>query len=169
MEAKDKILSILKDAFEVEINGYTFYSMTAKEAKNGLTKELFEKLANDEIQHQNYLKGIAKKFFLEGEAAFNVKTTIPSMGEFVTKLFTEKFINQAKGAQFELGVISVGMTLETNAINLFRNAQKEADSNEIKNFYSFLENWEKEHFDALKNLYDGLRTQFWEEGRFSPF
>ncbi len=170
MDARDKILSILKEAYQVEINGYTFYSMTAKEAKNEATKELFDKLAKDEVEHQNYLKGVAKRFSTEGtEDAFKVKLTKPSMGEFVSKLFTDKFISQAKGAQFELGAVSVGMTLETNAMEIFRRAQEGTESKEVKEFYSFLHNWEKEHFDSLKNFYDQLRKGFWEEGNFSPF
>lgn len=61
------------------------------------------------------------------------------------------------------------MTLETNSIALFLEAQKGADSEEVKDFYLFLASWEKEHFDALKNFYDQLRTDFWGEERFAPF
>jgi rubrerythrin len=169
MSANDKILEILQKSYEVEINGFTFYTMTAEKSQNPATKELFQKLAHDEVEHQNYLKGIAKQYQKEGVSAFNVKKKEHSMGEFASKIFTQKFVEQAKGATFEMGALSVGMTLETNAISLFTEAQKGADSKEVKDFYAFLASWEKEHFDSLKNFYDQLRVDFWGEGSFAPF
>lgn len=169
MEVKDKILEILQKSYEIEINGYTFYTMTAEKSENPATKELFQKLAHDEIEHQNYLKGIAKNYKKEGIGAFNVNKKEHSMGDFASKIFTQRFVEQAKGATFEMGALSVGMTLETNAIAVFTEAQKNADSKEVKDFYAFLASWEKEHFDALKNFYDQLRNDFWGEGSFAPF
>lgn len=169
MDVKDKILDILQKSYEIEINGYTFYTMTAEKSEKPATKELFQKLAHDEIEHQNYLKGIAKQYKKEGVSAFNVNRKEHSMGEFASQIFTQKFVEQAKGATFEMGVLSVGMTLETNAIALFTEAQKSADSKEVKDFYAFLASWEKEHFDSLKTFYDQLRSDFWGEGNFAPF
>lgn len=169
MGTKDTILEILQKSYEIEINGFTFYTMTAEKSKNPATRELFEKLAHDEVEHQNYLKGIAKHYQKKGVSAFNIQHKEPSMEGFVSRVFTQRFIEQAKGATFEMGALSVGMTLETNAISVFTEAQKNADSKEVKDFYVFLASWEKEHFDALKTFYDQLRADFWGEGSFAPF
>jgi rubrerythrin len=169
MAAKDKILDILQQAYQIEINGYTFYSMTADKCDKPATKELFQKLAHDEIQHQNYLTSVGKKYQKEGVKGFATTKKSHSMDKYVSEVFTDRFVEQAKGTTFEMGALSVGMTLETNAMALFHKAQAKADSKEVKEFYLFLEEWEKEHFDALKHLFDQLRGDFWGEGGFSPF
>lgn len=169
MGEKEKIFDILRKSYEIEINGYTFYSMTAKNSINSATKELFEKLANDEVEHQNYLKSIAKRIDSEGEKAFLISKKEHSMNDFISKVFTDRFFEQAKGATFEFGALSVGLTLETNAVNLFTQASKEADSKEVQDFYLFLADWEKEHFEALKNLYEQLKVQIFSDNRFAPF
>lgn len=169
MAAKDKILDILKQAYQIEINGHTFYAMTADKCEKPAAKELFQKLAYDEVQHQNYLKSVGKRYKKDGVKAFDTTLKSHSMGKFATDLFTDKFVDQARGATFEMGALSVGMTLETNAMALFHKAAAGADSKEVKSFYAFLEEWEKDHFDALKNLFDQLRNDYWGEGGFSPF
>lgn len=77
--------------------------MTAEKSEKPATNELFQKLAYDELEHQNYLKGIAKQYQREGISAFNVKKKEHSMGDFASKIFTQKFVEQAKGATFEMG------------------------------------------------------------------
>ena len=61
------------------------------------------------------------------------------------------------------------MTLENNAIAYFSQAATDAAEKEIKGFYQFLADWEKQHFEALQNLYNSVRQDFWQGGSFSPF
>jgi rubrerythrin len=170
MEMSGKILEALQQAYQIEVDGYTFYSMTAERAQKPAVKELFEKLAQDEIQHQAFLRSVSKGYEEKGTAAFAVqRKPVDFLSAFGQKVFTDRFREQAKGAAFELGVLSVGMTLETNAVNCFVSAAKEARGPEIRNFYEFLAEWERQHFDALKALYDGVRMDFWHEGGFAAF
>src|SRR5512139_2767134 len=41
---REQILEILRKAYQIEVDGYTFYSMTAMQATKPAVKELFEKL-----------------------------------------------------------------------------------------------------------------------------
>ena len=61
------------------------------------------------------------------------------------------------------------MTLESNAIRYFSDAATQADDEEVRGFYGFLADWEQQHLEALRRLYDGVRQDFWSEGGFSPF
>jgi rubrerythrin len=170
MDAREKIVDVLKKAYQIEVDGYTFYSMTAEKAEKPAVKELFEKLAHDEVQHQAYLRGISKNFAQQGASAFHVKEApVDFLSLFSQKVFTDRFRYQAKGAAFELGVLSVGMTLETNAVNCFSAGAREAQEPDVKKFYEFLADWERQHFDALKALYDGVRMDFWHESGFAAF
>ncbi len=169
MSTREQVLEILKKAYQIEVDGYTFYSMTAKQATKPAVKELFEKLAHDEVQHQAFLKGVGTRYDAEGTAAFAVAKPAANLSGLTDHVFTARFKEQAKGAAFEMGVLSVGLTLETNAIAHFTHAAQTADSAEVKEFYRFLADWEKQHFDALNGLYASIRADFWGAGSFAPF
>jgi rubrerythrin len=168
MSNRDAILDVVRKAFQIEVDGYTFYSMTAAKADKPAVQELFEKLAADEVQHQAFLKNVATRYDQEGVAAFQ-KGRPSDWSAIADKIFTGRFREQAGGAQFELAVLSIGMTLEQNAISYFSGAAKAASEREVQEFYTFLASWEQTHYEALQNLYNSVRTDFWHEGGFSPF
>ena len=113
-QANDGIREILKKAYQIEVDGYTFYSMAADRASKPAVQELFDKLARDEVQHKAYLQSVIGSYEEKGLAAFNVNLRDPDLKAFTGTIFTDEFKSQAKGADFELGVLSIGMTLETN-------------------------------------------------------
>ena len=168
-QAKEQIREILRKAYQIEVDGYTFYSMAAEKADKPAVQELFDKLARDEIQHKAYLKSVMGSFEDKGVEAFNVHLRDPNLKAFTATIFTDRFREQAHGADFELGVLSIGMTLENNAINYFSGAAQEATEDEVRSFYQFLADWEKQHLTALQTLYNGVREEFWHAGGFSPF
>ena len=166
---RDAILEIVGKAFQIESDGYTFYAMTAERAQKPAVQELFAKLASDELQHQAFLKSVAKNYDERGAQAFRTDGRIPGSEALSSQVFTGRFREQAAGAQFELAVLSIGMTLETNAIKYFTGAAKQASDKEVKEFYQFLANWESQHYDALQNLFNLVREDHMGESGFSPF
>ena len=169
MDTVDVIRDILQKAYQIEVDGYTFYSMTADRADKPAVRELFEKLAADEVEHQRYLREVMRKVDGEGPAAFRVKLRMPGMADFSKSVFTDAFREQARGAAFEVAVLSIGMQLESNAIATFSRAASSAAETEVRDFYRFLADWEKQHLDALQKLHEAVRTDFWERAGFSPF
>lgn len=169
MEHRQAVLDILKKAYQIEVDGYTFYSMTAERTDKPAVRELFDKLASDEVQHQAFLKDVAGRFDEKGAAAFHLNLRAPDMRAINQALFTGRFREQAGGAQFELGVLSIGMTLETNAISYFAGAAAQAAEPEVKGFYQFLADWEKQHLEALRGLYDAVRVDHFAAASFAPF
>ena len=165
----DDIREILKMAYQVEVDGYTFYSMVADQAEQTAVQELFDKLARDETEHKAYLKNVMRNYEEKGTEAFNIGQRDPSLKHFASTILTDKFKENAKGADFEMGALSIGMQLETNAIRVFSNAARDADEQEVKDFYRFLADWEKEHLDSLQSLHQSVRQEYWAEGGFSPF
>jgi rubrerythrin len=167
--ATDDIREILRKAYQIEVDGYTFYSMVADRATKPAVQELFEKLARDEVQHKAYLQSVIGSYEEKGVAAFGLHLRDPDLKAFTSTIFTDSFKEQAKGADFEIGVLSVGMTLETNAIKYFSEAAENTSEREVREFYEFLADWERQHLEALQLLYNGVRQDFWAEGGFSPF
>jgi len=165
----DDIREILRKAYQIEVDGYTFYSMAAERADKPAVQELFDKLARDEVQHKAYLQSVIGSYEEKGLAAFRMPHRDPDLKAFTGTIFTDQFKKQAEGASFELGVLSIGMTLETNAIKYFSGAAENTSETEVKDFYEFLADWEKQHLDALQKLYNGVRQDFWAEGGFAPY
>jgi len=169
MTAPDQILDILRKAYQIEVDGYTFYSMTADRADKPAVQELFVKLAQDEVQHQAFLRSVLKNYHDSGVDAFSVGIVVPDLRVFSDKIFTDRFKEQAEGAAFEMAALSVGMTLEKNAVAHFSGAARTADEAEIKSFYQYLAEWEQRHLEALQSLSDTIRGDFWEKSGFAPF
>jgi len=141
--APDEIREILRKAYQIEVDGYTFYSMAAEKASKPAVQELFDKLARDEVQHKAYLQSVIGSYEEKGVAAFKMPHRDPDLKAFTGTIFTDEFKKQAHGASFELGVLSIGMTLETNAIKYFSGEAQSTTENEVKEFYQFLADWEK--------------------------
>ncbi len=168
-DTRDAILDIVSKAYQIETDGYTFYSMTAERAQKPAVQELFEKLASDEVQHQAFLKSVASNYADKGAKAFRLDLKTPDVRAVMSQVFTGQFREQAAGAQFEMAVLSIGMTLETNAIKYFATAAGLASDGEVKDFYQFLADWEKQHFDALQNLFTMVHEDQMGASGFSPF
>jgi rubrerythrin len=166
---RDAILEIVSKAYQIETDGYTFYSMTAERATKPAVQELFSKLASDEVQHQAFLKSVAKNYDEKGVAAFHFDAKIPEARAIASQIFTGRFREQAAGAQFELAVLSIGMTLESNAIKYFSTAARQATDQEVREFYQFLTDWEQQHYDSLQNIFNMVRSDQMAESGFSPF
>ena len=169
MDSRDTILEIINKAYQIEVDGYTFYSMTADRAQKPAVQELFSKLASDEVQHQAFLKSIAKNLDAKGVAAFQFDMRSPDINQISSQVFTGSFRAQAAGAEFELAVLSIGLTLETNALKYFTQAAQHASETEVKKFYQFLADWEQQHLNALQGLCETIRGDFWEKSGFSPY
>ncbi len=169
MTARDAILEILKKAYQIEVDGYTFYSMTADRAEKPVVQELFAKLASDEVRHQAFLKSVANNYDEKGTGAFRLAARAADVNAISSQVFTGRFREQAAGAQFETAVLSIGMTLETNAMKYFSQAARDAAEQEVRSFYLFLADWEKLHYDALQNLFNAVRADQMAESGFAPF
>lgn len=166
---REAILGIVGKAYQIETDGYTFYSMTAERATKPAVQELFSKLASDEMQHQAFLRSVARNFDEKGVAAFRFDVKTPEARAVASQIFTGKFREQAAGAQFEQAVLSIGMTLESNAIKYFSTAAKQATDQEVREFYQFLADWEQQHYDSLQNIFSMVRADHMAESGFSPF
>jgi rubrerythrin len=164
-----EIRDVLKKAYQIEVDGYTFYSMAAEKSDRPAVQELFDKLASDEVQHKAFITSVMGSYEDKGIEAFNIRRRDPDLKAFTDTIYTADFKAKADQAEFEMGVLSVGMTLESRAIQYFSGAAEHATENEVRDFYQFLADWEKGHLEALQKLYGGVRESAWAEGGFSPF
>ena len=156
-------LDIIRRAYQLEVDGYTFYSMTAERAAKPAVQALFAQLAKDERQHQDYLREVATHYRTAGRTAFQVPGRVPDLSAFTDAVFTEDVRKQAEGADFEAGVLSVGMTIESNSIAHYSGAARDATNEQVRAFYQFLAIWERQHLVALQNAYKAVVSDFWHK------
>ena len=154
----DAITDILKKAFQVEVDGYTFYSMALQSATKPAVRKLLERLARDETEHKAYIMAVMKRYEDHGASSFLQDPKDPDLGEFSSQIFTENFKEQAQGEDTELGVLSIAMQLESNAVTFFETAAREASDPQIGGFYRFLADWEGLHLRTLQHLYDSIHV-----------
>jgi rubrerythrin len=166
MDAHEQVLEILRKAYQLEVDGYTFYAMTADRATKPLVRELFSKLAADEVEHQAFLREVSGHYGQKGAAAFDIAVSTPDLRAFTQAIFSDKLREEAQGAEFEAAVLSVGITLETNSITHYASAAQHADEEQVRSFYHFLADWERQHLQALQNAYAAMRADFWSRTPF---
>ena len=158
-----EISDIVRKAYQLGVDGYTFNSMPAERAQKPAIQALFARLAKDERQHQEYLREVAGHYRQQGHAAFEVPGRAPDLSAFSDAVFTEQLRRQAEGAAFEAGVLSLGMTIESNAITYYSGAAKDAPDHQVRAFCQFLAVWERQHLVALQNAYNAVRSDFWQK------
>jgi rubrerythrin len=159
----DAISDVLRKAFQVEVDGFTFYSMAAERAKRPAVRELFERLTRDETEHQAYIKAVMRRYEEHGAGSFHIDPRDPDLAEFSSEIFTERFREQARGETSEIGTLSIGVQLESNAVAFFDAAARGASDPQIAGFYRFLADWEGMHLRTLKHLFDSIRVDAWPE------
>ena len=98
----DDIREVLKKAYQIEVDGYTFYSMAADRADKPAVQELFDKLAQDEVQHKAYIKSVIGSYEEKGAAAFSIARRDPQLKAFTDTIYTDAFKEQARDADFEI-------------------------------------------------------------------
>ncbi len=170
MNNREEVLDVLRKAYQIEVDGYTFYSMTAERAEKEAVQELFAKLAEDEVQHQAFLRAWPGSYDEQGGGGVQARRCAPPRRARSTRRSSPRSsATRRLATEFEMGVLSVGMTLESNAMKYFSTAAQQASEQEVKGFYRFLADWEKQHFDALESLFGAVRTERQAASSFSPF
>ncbi len=159
----EAIADVLKKAFQVEVDGFTFYSMAADRTTKPAVQQLFERLARDETEHKAYIMAVMKRYEEHGASSFRFDPRDPDLAEFSSEIFTDSFKEQAQGEVSELGALSIGVQLESNAVAFFDTAAREALDPQISGLYRFLADWEGFHLRTLQQLYDSIRVDPWPE------
>jgi rubrerythrin len=163
MNLPQDVLDILRKSYQLEVDGYTFYSMTAERSDKPAVQKLFARLADDERQHRVFLRDVAGNLATHGAEAFDQLPPPPDLRAFSDVIFTSALREQAQGAEFESGVLSVGIALEKNAIAYFTSAAAAAPHEQLRGFFQFLATWERQHLDALENAQAAIRDDFWKK------
>mgnify|MGYP001608460721 CR=1 FL=1 len=167
-EVKQQVLKALETAIQAEIEGYHFFKMAANSTHDPRGREVFENLAEEEKLHARWLRAQHKSIENSGEFDVEAEFGTP-IHDPESPIFSEALKSRAASAHFEMTALSVGVQLEADAQQHYREMAEMADHPEVSDLFRKLADWEYAHYHALLVQLEALKEEYWSANRFAPF
>ncbi|KAB3533582.1 ferritin family protein [Alkaliphilus pronyensis] len=162
---KDKELRIIQQAMLIEVEGFEFYQMAAKQCGNKESEKAFMELANEELMHGEYLKGLFEKI-QNGDDDKIKLAFLPKPPE--SKVFDWKNVNM-KSTSLAVSVFGIAVDMEKASIEFYKNARNNTSSEEAQKLYDMLIEWEQVHLEQFTKRYNEFKEDWWTHQGFAPF
>lgn len=168
-EAMKKVAQALAKAIQAEIEGQHFYRMAARSTDDPRGREVFERLAEDEVAHERFLRAHLEAIVETGAPSKHASLGSPEPFAASSPIFSEALRARIGEAHYEMTALSVGIQLELTAVKFYARASEETRDPLLRDQFRQLSEWESGHYDALLRQQDELREDYWSAGGFSPF
>jgi rubrerythrin len=165
--SEEGVVALLKDALQLEIEGWLFYRDVTGTLPEGAVRDVFVYLAEQEEKHQQY---ISKELDHVQAGSILDITGLAALKETTHDEVLADAVRSAKDlSQHEASAIHTGMMLERNSWEFYHAAAEKVTQPDEASLYRQLEEWEKLHLHLLEKAYDLLKERIWAENRFAPF
>lgn len=157
---KDERVKILETAIEAEKETLRTYMKSAIKVSNVVGKNMFLKLALDEMKHREFLE-TALRAQLEGEKCIFPEVQKNEIIKIVPDVEQEidRSINLG---QDDLAVLMLAQKVEKNGIEYYKQCIKTAWDDEAKKMFSYLVKMEEEHYSLIQTQIDYIEgTGYW--------
>jgi rubrerythrin len=162
----EKTLEILKTAILLERKGKAFYSHVASQAKDEDVKEFFQMMADEEDEHVKFLVDQYESF-TKNESFTKIEYKHEDHTD--DDILTDKVKTKIENASFESAAISSAIDMENRAVKIYSERSESAESQEEKDFYKWLADWERGHNKVLHEIDKALQDRVWNDNSFWPF
>ena len=166
--AKILVDGLLK-AIKAEREGHSFYRMAAETIEDAKAKEVFAHLAQEELDHAEFLtrhyEAVLKTGQIAGSATLGKRLSLAHS----FPIFSQGIKARIREAHFEMTALSIGIRLELDAMRFYKSQADSTDDLGAKQFYSELAEWESGHYAVLLRQQEELKEDYWSAGGFSPF
>jgi len=153
---KESAEDILKVAYSLEQGLRDFYLSMEEKAENSRVASLFSKLSEIELKHQASLLSAYNELGQEKvtKEEFEAMVAAKAMeGGMTTEQYLELFKPDLSS---EIEVISLAMSIEAQALDLYQRVGARLTRNESKDIINGIANEEKSHLASLGKLMDEL-------------
>jgi rubrerythrin len=164
----EEVLSGLMTAMEAELTGHNFYKNAANSVSDPQGKETLLEMADEEMNHFNYLRHQYTSVLEQGDYDFAKKLVRKSSAEGQNPIFSQAIKDRIKESHYEVSVLTIGMKLEMDAIEYYRSCAEKAKTQEAKDLYEELAKWEEGHYHAFKRELEALKEDYWQANSFVP-
>ena len=131
-------------------------------------KETFTRMAEEEMGHFNYLRHQYKSVLEKGDYDLSKKLLKKEYKHAENPIFSDEIKNRIKDSHFEVSALTIGMKLELDAVNFYRSCAQKAQSEEVKQFYNELAEWEQDHYRAFEGALIMLKEDYFQANNFVP-
>jgi rubrerythrin len=159
----------LLKAIRAERDGHSFYGMAANSSKDPKAKEVFAQLAEEELDHMNFLTRHYHSVLETGKPDDSAKLGRRADLSGAWPIFSEGIKTRMDDAHLEMSALSIGIQLELDAESFYRK-QASAESDPVaQRFFLELAEWESGHYQALLRQQDELKADYWNAAGFAAF
>jgi len=163
----------LKKAFGVamkgEIEGRELYKAAADRTDDSKAKEVFKFLADEEDRHFETLKSMYDSYSINGKIQIPDMPRIVRFDDATSPIFSRDFKKRIGQKHFEMSALSLALRLEHDSIQYYAKMADEVDNSGLKEFFTELSSWEKDHYNALYAEISYLEDEYFSENNFEPF
>lgn len=152
-----KDLEALQLAIQTEKEGYEMFRKAAESSKNDFMKDLFMRLAKDELMHMDLIKRFyaelqEKKSWRElTEEDLNVAASKREMRTIFSDAVKLAREGKLEIDQDDVEVYRRAAQFEKDGTDLYDKLYHETDDKKARKFYAFLREMEREHMEVLDN------------------
>lgn len=159
----------LLTAMRAEHEGHHFYSMAARNTDDPKGREVFQRLAAEELDHLEFLKAQHRAVIETGRPDADISLGPRSDITGSSPIFSDALRRRIATAHYEMVALSVGAQLELDAIRFYTEAAAAAADPVVQAFYKELAAWEHGHYEALNTQQEALKEEYWAGAGFAPF
>jgi rubrerythrin len=149
-DEQTRMVEALRFAIQMEIDGKRYYEQTGQATANGLGKELYQWLAEQEDRHKTMFEKIYES--IEKKEGWPAISLSPVKKSGLSTIFTEAVKTADKkprGSPAEVKAIEQAMEMEHKTQDYYEKRGKEATHNAEKAFYRAVAAEEQGHYLTL--------------------
>lgn len=165
MELKE----ILKTAMRSELEGKELYKAIAEKTDDEKAKQVFLAMSIEEQSHFTILQEILKHITKKEEYDLKDLEKKIDFENSESPIFSKEFKNRIKEKHYEMSALSIAIKLEYDSFIFYSQAEKEIEEKGLKQFFHYLSEWEKTHYDALNKQMKYLEDDYFVQNEFAPF
>jgi len=167
-QTREQLIAGLKEAILTEQTGVQFYTVAANNTTDVRGREVFQQLARDEVEHQQWLRR-QYGHVVEGTPWEEMQPVFHADLSGSSPIFSDGLRSRIGEAHWEMTALSVGLALEEATVTRYRAMARAAEQPEVRRFFEELAGWEESHAEALSRQSNLLKESYWHEAHFAPF
>ena len=148
---------IFEYALQREKEGYQFFKSNADKAGHAAAAQVFQKLADEELKHIEYIQKLMKA---KGDEGVQTKAMLEVEGWFEDKA-EEELLDQSLIESMipDVAVLRTAFLIERDLSEFYENAAAKSSGNAQKAFQQ-LAKWERSHESFFKELHDKVFEEY---------
>lgn len=163
----------LKEAFQTaitgEIEGRELYKAASEKTNDKKAKKSFALLADEEQKHLDTLVSLAQEYQEGSEVKVPDLPAPASFEDAESPIFSKEFKQTVADKHFEMATLSIGIKLELESEKFYRKMAEIADQPKLKDFFNYLADWEKGHYDFLNKQFGFFENYYSAKYSFFRF